>query len=118
MHFAIEPTNDPGTVIIHIGKGLDFRNAAEFKKACQEQVQAAVSNFILDFSEARLLDSVGLGAIFSLYRNVTSTSGQVVFASVSAPVQVMVQVTKIYRVFPQCQTVALACEALRVPKGS
>ena len=118
MSFSIEPTNDPGTVIIHIGEGLDFRNAAEFKKVCQEQVQAAVRNFILDFSEARLLDSVGLGAIFSLYRNVTPTHGQVVFAAVSAPVQVMVQVTKIYRVFPQYQTVALACEALRVPKGS
>lgn len=116
MNFAIEPTNDPGTVIIHVGAGLDFRNADEFKKVCQEQVQAEVRNFILDFFEARLLDSVGLGAIFSLYRNVTPTSGQVVFAAVSAPVQVMVQVTKIYRVFPQYQTVALACKALRVSK--
>ena len=114
MSFVLEPTNDPGTLILHIGDGLDFRNADAFRQVCQEQVQAAVHSFILDFSEARLLDSVGLGAIFSLYRNVTPASGQVVFAAVSAPVQVMVQVTKIYRVFPQYQTVELACEALRV----
>ena len=116
MSFALEPTNDPGTLILHIGDGLDFRNADMFRTVCQEQVQAEVRNFILDFSEARLLDSVGLGAIFSLYRNVTPTSGQVVFAAVAAPVQVMVQVTKIYRVFPQYQTIALACEALRVSR--
>lgn len=114
MAFFIDRTSDSHTVILRIGEGLDFRNATEFKKVCQEQVQSAVRHFILDFSEARLLDSVGLGAIFSLYRNVTPTNGQVVFAAVSAPVQVMVQVTKIYRVFPQYKTVALACEALRV----
>ena len=114
MSFTIDPTNDPSTVILRIGDGLDFRNAAEFKNVFQEQVRAGVHHFILDFSEAHLLDSVGLGAIFSLYRNVTPSSGQVVFAAVSAPVQVMVNVTKIYRVFPQYKTVALACEALDV----
>jgi anti-sigma B factor antagonist len=116
MSFTVDPTNDPGTVIVHIGEGLDFRNVAMFKALCQEQVRAAVRHFILDFSEASLLDSVGLGAIFSLYRSVTPANGQVVFAAVSAPVKVMVQVTKIYRVFPQYRTIALACEALRITK--
>ena len=114
MSFVIAPTSDPGTVIVRIGPGLDFRNAAEFKKVCHEQVQASARSFILDFTDATLLDSVGLGALFSLYRQVTPTSGQVVFAAVSAPVQVMVRLTKIHRVFPQYATLEDACEALRV----
>ncbi len=114
MSFVIEPTSDPGSVIIRIGPGLDFRNAAEFKKACQEQVQAGAHDFILDFTDAGMLDSVGLGALFSLYRQVTPTSGQVLFASVSAQVEVMIRLTKIYRVFPQYPTVEAALEALRI----
>lgn len=113
MSFYLEPTQDPGTVIVHIGKVLDFRNAAEFKKICQEQSRAGANNFILDFSATDLLDSVGLGAIFSLYRHVTPSNGEVVFATVSKPVQVMVQLTKIFRVFPQYATIAKACDALR-----
>ncbi len=113
MSFVIEPTGDLGTVIVRIGPGLDFRNAAEFKKACQEQVQAGTHDFILDFTDTGLLDSVGLGALFSLYRQVTPTSGRVLFASVSTQVEVMVQLTKIYRVFPQYPTVEEALEALR-----
>ena len=113
MSFAIEPTNDARSVIIRIGQGLDFRNAAEFKKVCHEQVQAGKHDFILDFTDAGILDSVGLGALFSLYRQVTPTSGQVLFASVSPQVEVMVRLTKIYRVFPQYPTVASALESLR-----
>lgn len=114
MSFALAPTSEPGSVIVRIGPSLDFRNAAEFKKVCQEQVQAGAHNFVLDFTDTGILDSVGLGALFSLYRQVTPTSGQVLFASVSAQVKVMVRLTKIYRVFPQYPTVDGALETLHV----
>ena len=113
MSFVIEPTGDLGSVIVRIGPGLDFRNAAEFKKACQEHVQAGTHDFILDFTDTGILDSVGLGALFSLYRQVTPASGRVLFTSISAQVEVMVRLTKIYRVFPQHPTVEEALEALR-----
>lgn len=107
MSFAIEPATDQ-TVVVRIGKALDFRNAAEFKSACQEQAQAGARNFILDFTETGILDSTGLGSIFSLYRQVSPADGQVVFASVSRPVQVVVQLTRTYKVFRQFQTVEAA----------
>jgi anti-sigma B factor antagonist len=114
MSFVIAPTSDPGSVLVRIGPGLDFRNAAEFKKVCREQVQVGAHNFVLDFTDTGILDSVGLGALFSLYRQVTPSSGQVLFASVSPQVKVMVQLTKIYRVFPQYPTVEEALENLRI----
>jgi anti-sigma B factor antagonist len=111
MNFTAEPVNQE-TVIIRIGKALDFRNASEFKSACQEQVRKGVRNFILDFSDTGILDSTGLGSIFSLYRQVSPLEGQVVFASVSRPVQVVVQLTRTYKVFRQFPTVDAAREAL------
>lgn len=100
------------TVVVKIGKALDFRNAADFKSKCQQHVQSGARNFVLDFSETGILDSTGLGSIFSLYRQVSPLNGQVVFASVSRPVQVVVQLTRTYKVFRQFPSVDTACDAL------
>jgi anti-sigma B factor antagonist len=110
--FVIEPGNEQ-TVTVRIGKALDFRNAAQFKSACQEQVSSGIQNFILDFSETGILDSTGLGSIFSLYRQVSPLNGQVVFAAVSRPVQVVVQLTRTYKVFRQFPSVEAARDALQ-----
>ena len=111
MSFEVEPVSDKVTVI-HIGEALDFRNASDFKQLCHEEVDSGISHFILDFSDTGILDSTGLGSIFSLYRKVSPEDGQVVFASVSEPVKVVVQLTRTYKVFRQFPTVDDAQEAL------
>lgn len=98
--------------MVKIEKALDFRNAAEFKTLCQDQVRSGARNFILDFSDTGILDSTGLGSIFSLYRQVSPLNGQVVFAAVSRPVQVVVQLTRTYKVFRQFPSVEAARDAL------
>jgi len=75
-------------------------------------VQEGARNFILDFSDTGILDSTGLGSIFSLYRQVSPLNGQVVFASVSRPVQVVVQLTRTYKVFRQFPSVEAAQDTL------
>ena len=114
MSFVIQKAS-PQTAVVRVGKALDFRNAAEFKASCQEHVRAGVRYFVLDFSGTGILDSTGLGVIFSLYRQLTPIGGQVVFASVSRPVQVVVQLTRTYKVFRQFPTVEAAVEALQRP---
>jgi len=95
----------PETVVVRVGKALDFRNASDFKGVCQQQLDQGVNKFVLDFSDTGILDSTGLGAIFSVYRQVSPQGGRVAFASVSRPVQVVVQLTRTYKVFPQFATV-------------
>jgi len=111
MSFTIQKTS-PATVVVRIGKALDFRNAVDFKASCQEHTRAGVRHFVLDFTGTGILDSTGLGVIFSLYRQLTPIGGQVVFASVSRPVQVVVQLTRTYKVFRQFPTVEDAFENL------
>lgn len=110
MSFTIKSAS-PNAVVIRVGKALDFRNAADFKAACQEHARNGVRYFVLDFTGTGILDSTGLGVIFSLYRQITPNGGQVVFASVSRPVQVVVQLTRTYKVFRQFPTVEAALEA-------
>ena len=114
MSFVIEPINQH-SVIVRIGTSLDFRNADAFKDACLDRVRDGTRNFILDFSESGILDSTGLGAIFTLRRKLVPLKGEVVFASVSPPVQVVLQLTRIYRVFQRYPSVEAAREALIQP---
>ena len=110
MSFQISQPSEH-LVVIAIGKALDFRNAAQFKATCQQHASRGVRHFVLDFSDTGILDSTGLGAIFSLYRQISAKGGQVFFARVSRPVQVVVQLTRTYKVFRQFDTVAEAVRA-------
>ncbi|WP_022834416.1 STAS domain-containing protein [Salisaeta longa] len=100
------------TVVVHMGETLDFRNAPEFKDTFQSYVEDGVRQFILDFSKTEVLDSTGLGSIFSLYREISPEEGHVVFADVSESVQVVVQLTRTYKVFQQFDTVREARQAV------
>lgn len=111
MSFDVESISSK-TVVIHMGEALDFRNADDFKDTFQEYVDDDVRNFILDFSNTEVLDSTGLGSIFSLYRKISPDDGKVAFADVSRPVQVVVQLTRTYKVFRQFPSVQAAKEAL------
>lgn len=107
--FQADPCSEE-TTIVRVGKTLDFRTAHTFRMFCQEQLETGMHNFVLDFSETRVLDSTGLGAIFMLHR---MSMGEVVFAAVTRPVQTVVQLTSLQRVFRQFPAATAACEALK-----
>jgi anti-sigma B factor antagonist len=111
MSFDVESLSSD-TVVVHMGEALDFRNADDFKETFQDHVEDGTRNFILDFSDTEVLDSTGLGSIFSLYREISPQDGKVAFADVSRPVQVVVQLTRTYKVFRQFPSVQAAEEAL------
>ncbi len=95
----------PNMAVVQIGRSLDFRNAANFRGLCRQMVDQGIREFVLDFTDTGILDSTGLGAIFSVYREINPTGGRVAFASVSRPVQTVVKTTHSYRIFPQFNTV-------------
>ncbi len=101
------------TVVLKVDRALDFRNAKNFKTLCLDHVREGKRNFVLDFSETGILDSTGLGSIFALYRQVSRMDGQIMFAAPSRPVEVVVQLTRTNKVFPQFASVEDALNALR-----
>lgn len=111
QHFRLEVV-DPETVVVHVGESLDFRTADEFKALCHEQIDTGLQNVVLDFTGTEVIDSKGLGAILSVYRRVSPQEGEVAFASVSRPVQIVIRLTRLYKIFRQFPSVEAACEAL------
>ncbi|HYE58751.1 MAG TPA: STAS domain-containing protein, partial [Rhodothermales bacterium] len=75
------------------------------------QLAQGVKKFVLDFTDTGSLDSTGLGAIFSVYRQVNPRGGQVALASLSRPVQTVVRLSGSYKVFPQFASVTDATAA-------
>ncbi len=111
MSFSVVPISS-SSATIEIGKTLDFNNASEFKSVTRDQLGAGIQNFILDFTGTDILDSTGLGSIFSLYRQLSRPRGNTLFASVSTSVNVVVQLTRTYKVFRQFPTVDAARAAI------
>ncbi|MCS7081740.1 MAG: STAS domain-containing protein [Bacteroidetes bacterium] len=117
MSFSVRGIT-PRTHVIAVGKALDYRNAQEFKNLIDALLQAGVLNLILDFSNTGILDSTGLGAIFSAYRKITPRGGHIVFANLSRPVQMVIELTHTNRIFKIFPTVEAAQAALMPAKAS
>ncbi len=116
MSFSAAPiTRD--TAVIEIGFSLDFNNASVFRSTARDQIDAGIRNFILDFKSTRILDSTGLGEIFFLYKRLSRWSGKILFASVPPPVEVVVLLTRTYKVFRQFQSLDDAIDALNANQG-
>jgi anti-sigma B factor antagonist len=104
INFLFVPVSKE-TAVVEIGRSLDFNNVAQFKQKASEQAHSGIKNFILDFSSTQVLDSAGLGAIFSLYRRISHLRGKVLIAAPSFPVEVVILLTRIYKVLPKFETV-------------
>ncbi len=98
------------TVVVEVGAALDFRSAERFKRLLRERIDGGTRHVVLDFSDTTVLDSSGLGAIFSLYRALSPLGGTIAFANVSEAVRLVVRLTRIDRVFPQFNSVQAATE--------
>ena len=98
------------TVVVEVGAALDFSSTERFKRLLRERIDGGTRHVVLDFSDTTVLDSRGLGAIFSLHREFSPRGGTIAFANVSEAVRVVARLTRIDRVFPQFNSVQAATE--------
>ena len=102
---------NPNTVVVEVGAALDFTSAERFKRLLRERIDGGTRYIVLDFSDTAILDSRGLGAIFSLHRALSPLGGTLAFANVSEAVRWVARLTRINRVIPQFNSVQAAAEA-------
>ena len=98
------------TVVVEVGAALDFSSTERFKRLLRECIDGGTRHVVLDFSDTTVFDSSGLGAIFSLYREISPLGGTIAFANVSEAVRLVARLTRIDRVFPQFNSVQAATE--------
>jgi anti-sigma B factor antagonist len=78
---------------------LDAHNAGEFRDAILKLLENGDHQLIIDLSAVRFIDSSGLGALLSGYKNASMKTGSFILAGLQPRVQSMFELTRLHRVF-------------------
>ncbi len=98
MNITTEEINK--TIVIHISEErLDAHNSAELKVEIQRLFEAGNRNLLIDLKSVRFIDSSGLGALVSGFKNATSNQGTLKLSSLQPQVKSMFELTRLHRVF-------------------
>lgn len=86
------------TVVTVPGPNLDAANHKEFKAHLAEIVKEN-SRIVLDLKELEFIDSSGLGAILSCFRQVNAVGGDLKLCNMNDSVRILFELVRMHRVF-------------------
>ncbi len=100
MNSVIEEQIDDGILRIELGVNrLDASASREFKKQIDEIWSSDVTQVEMNFKQVDFIDSSGVGALLGVYKKLPSADGQVRLTSVQAPVQSVIELLRLHRIF-------------------
>jgi len=98
MNLQTETRND--VVIIYVKEErLDAHNSGELKNEMQRFFEEGKKNLLIDLHDVRFIDSSGLGALVSGFKNAISHQGNLKLATLQTQVKSMFELTRLHRVF-------------------
>jgi anti-sigma B factor antagonist len=110
MNLKIEEKN--GIVVINVKEErLDAHNSGELKVEMQKRFDEGKKNVLVDLKDVRFIDSSGLGALVSGFKNAISHQGNLKLSSLQPQVKSMFELTRLHRVFEIFASSAEAVES-------
>ncbi len=98
MNLKTEEKND--IVIIYVKEErLDAHNSGDLKAEMQRIFEGGKKNVLVDLYDVRFIDSSGLGALVSGFKNAISNQGNLKLSSLQPQVKSMFELTRLHRVF-------------------
>lgn len=98
MNFTLETHNHYQLFSIDEER-LDAHNSSALKDAILHVIEQGETQIIVQLDKVRFIDSSGLGALLSGYKNATAKSGKLILVSVQPQVLSMFELTRLNRVF-------------------
>jgi anti-sigma B factor antagonist len=96
----------------HLQMFLDHAGAENFKYVLQERIKPG-EIIILDLEKLVNIDTFGLDALLAVAQKALEMESKIVLANVSADMQIVLDITKVYRVFEIFPSVDEALQACR-----
>ncbi len=115
MNFKTE-TDEKGTIIRLCEERLDANNSEEFKKLLNLAFEKGAGNVIVDMKDVRFIDSSGLGALVSGFKNASTRHGTLKVAAIHGQVRSMFELTRLHRAFDIYPSAEEALETLYAEK--
>lgn len=103
--------HDPWEIVTVREERLDAHNAQELKEFIQRVFDEGGNRLVIDLAEVRFVDSSGLGALVSGFKNAVSRQGELRLCSLQPQVASMFELTRLHRVFEIAPTVSDAVKS-------
>lgn len=98
MNLKTEEKNDVLVIFVKEER-LDAHNSNDLKVKMQELFEAKKKHLLVDLTDVRFIDSSGLGALVSGFKNAISHQGSLKLSSLQPQVKSMFELTRLHRVF-------------------
>lgn len=99
---------------VFVPERLDAASVQDFREACSQALAGDdVHGLVLDFSETKFVDSIGLGALVSLLKTCNRQNIGLALATFTPQVRQIFDLTRLYRLFEIFETVEQAEAFLR-----
>ncbi len=115
MEFALSQAGRNLVVAFAGAVNLEGEGATAFKDRIKALVEGGADRVVVDLGNVAFMDSQGLGALIGCLKALQQADGRLVLANVSSPVEAVLRVTRLHRVFDVRPTVADALAALAAP---
>ncbi len=104
---------DNGKVVILMVKEerLDAHNSDQLKQELSRLFGEGKTGVVVDLKEVRFIDSSGLGALVSGFKNASSRQASLKLSSLQSQVRSMFELTRLHRVFDIYPTIDEAVDA-------
>ena len=110
MNFRTEAKEGAMVVFVREER-LDAHNADELKVEMQRLFQSGSKQVLVDLKDVRFIDSSGLGALVSGFKNAISHQGNLKLSTLQPQVKSMFELTRLHRVFEIYPSAAEALES-------
>ena len=90
---------------------MDAHNSGELKEQMLQLFDDGKCNLVIDLSQVRFVDSSGLGALVSGFKNASARDGSLKLCSLQPQVRSMFELTRLHRVFEIFASVEEALES-------
>ena len=112
MNIRTERTEGIAVLFIREDR-LDANNSEELKAELRRLFESGTKDLVVDMKEIHFIDSSGLGALVSGYKNASILHGSLKLANLQAQVKSMFELTRLHRVFDIFTSVDDALESYR-----
>lgn len=87
------------TIVAPMKERLDAHNSDVLKGAMKQVFEGGAKNVLVDLRQVRFIDSSGLGALVSGFKNSVSHRGRLTLSGLQEQVRSMFELTRLHRVF-------------------
>lgn len=87
------------TIVKPLSKNIDATVTTDFKSRITDLIMMENKLFIFNLSNVDFLDSSGLGALISIFKNITLQKGELVLCNLQKPLVSLFKITSMNQVF-------------------